>query len=176
MSKPIKQLQMDALKATFQGVRDLVVLSVVGLPATAENQMRLSLRKKGIRLHVVKNSLARKVFQELGMQVNSVWEGPTTLAWGAGSLSELSRELEPLLKKNEKQLKVKGAVSEGTEISFDQALKMPTRAEAIGRVVLLALSPAARLVGQLRGPASRVAGQIKTISEKTAEATASAAG
>ncbi len=35
MSKVIKQMEMDALKKTFDGVRDLVLLNVVGLAAIA---------------------------------------------------------------------------------------------------------------------------------------------
>ena len=58
MSKVIKQMQMDALKKDFTGVRDMVLLNIVGLDAIAENQVRLGLRKKGIRLQLVKNSLA----------------------------------------------------------------------------------------------------------------------
>src|SRR5438874_4652301 len=100
MSKQIKQMEMDSLKATFQDVRDLVVLTVQGLNSQLENQLRLALRKKSIRLQQVKNSLTRRVFDELGMRVSSYWEGPTTLAWGAGSLAELSRELDTLFKKN----------------------------------------------------------------------------
>ena len=46
---------------------------------------------------------------------------------------------------------------------------MPTLAEAIGRVVTLALSAGSRLVGQILGPASGVAGQIKTKSEEKTE-------
>ena len=64
MSKVIKQMQMDSLKHTFKGVRDLVLLNVVGLGAIPENKIRLDLRKKGIRLQMVKNSLARRVFAE----------------------------------------------------------------------------------------------------------------
>ena len=60
-------------------------------------------------------------------------------------------------------------LAEGQEISFAQALKMPTRAEAIGRVIQLALSPASRLVSQILGPASTVVGQIKSIGEKKDE-------
>src|SRR5438067_9856277 len=101
MSKQIKQMEMDSLKATFQDVRDLVVLTVQGLNSQLENQLRLALRKKSIRLQQVKNSLTRRVFDELGMRVSSYWEGPTTLAWGAGSLAELSRELDTLFKKND---------------------------------------------------------------------------
>jgi large subunit ribosomal protein L10 len=74
-----------------------------------------------------------------------------------------------LLKKQEKgkeKIRVKKAVSEGQAVPFEQALKMPSRSEAIGQVLALLLSPGARLAGQLRGPGGLVAGQIKTISEK----------
>jgi large subunit ribosomal protein L10 len=165
MSKQIKQMEMDALGKTFRGVRDLVALSVVGLDSRADNQLRLALRKKNIRLQVVKNSLTRRVFGELGLNATKIWEGPTTLAWGATSLAELSRELDTALGKNPK-VKFKGAVADGQEVTFEQAKKMPTKAEAIGRVVMLALAPAGRLVSQIRGPAAQVASQIKTLSEK----------
>jgi len=165
MSKQIKQMEMDALGKTFREVRDLVALSVVGVDSRADNQLRLSLRKKNIRMQVGKNSLTRRVFGELGLNATKIWEGPTTLAWGATSLGELSRELDTAFKKNGK-VKFKGAVADGQEVTFEQALKMPTRAEAIGRVVMLALAPASRLLSQIRGPASQVAGQIKTLSEK----------
>ena len=115
---------------------------------------------------MVKNSLARRVFSELGIKTQKYWQGPTIFAWGAGSLAELSKDVEALVKKNDKILKVKGAISEGQEIDFKTALAMPTRAQASGRVVALALSPAARIAGQLRGPVAHVAGQIKTLSEK----------
>jgi large subunit ribosomal protein L10 len=168
MSKVIKQMEMDALKTTFQDVRDMVILSASKVSCQADTQLRTTLRKKNIRLRVVKNSLARRVFDEMGMRITKCWEGPTTLAWGSNSLAELSKELETLTRKNDK-IKVKGAVSEGQEIDFKQALAMPTKPEALGRVVGLALSPAARLLSQILGPAAQVAGQIKTLAEKAPE-------
>jgi len=181
MSKQIKQMEMDTLKQTFQNVRDLVVLSPSGVSAQSDNQMRLTLRKKNIYMQVVKNSLTKRVFDELGMRVTKFWEGPTLLAWGAGSLSELSRELEGIVRKNDK-IKVKGAVSEGQEIDFATALKMPTKAEAIGRIVGLVLSPMTRVLSQVQAPAGRIMGQLKTLAEKApaaegeGEAAAPAAG
>lgn len=165
MAKIVKQMQMDALRQTFREVRDLVLLSVSGIDSQTDNHIRLALRKKNIRLQVVKNSLAKRVFDELGMK-STKWEGPTLVAWGAGSLSELSRELEAVVKKNDKikdKWKAKSALSEGQEIEFARALKMPTRAEAIARVVGLALAPASRLVSQIAAPAGRVASQIKEL-------------
>ena len=81
MSKQIKQMEMDALKATFQDVRDLVVLSVRGLNCHADHTLRTALRKKSVSLQVVKNSLTSKVFGDMGMAagVNApYWTGPTT--------------------------------------------------------------------------------------------------
>lgn len=169
MSKAIKQMQMNVLKNSFKDVRDLVMLNIVGLNAIDDNKMRLGLRKKGIRLHQVKNSLCRRVFDELGLKVSTAWAGNTTVAWGAGSVAELCKELQTHVKKHEKFIKVKSAVAEGQEVAFDVAIKMPTRAEAIGRVVQLALSPASRLVSQILGPAASVASQIKSLKDKKEE-------
>ena len=83
--------------------------------------MRLALRKKGIRLQVVKNSLARRVFAEMGVKIAKGWEGPTTVAWGGDSMAELSKEIETCSQEVREEFKVKSAVAEGQEITFDQA-------------------------------------------------------
>src|ERR1700722_3544341 len=121
MSKFIKNMEMEALKSTFKDVRDMVLLSITGLGSIADNQVRLGLRKKGIRLQVVKNSLTRRVFADMGMPIATGWEGPTTLAWGGTSVVDLSKEISPLLKKYEKNFKVKGAVADGQEVTFELA-------------------------------------------------------
>lgn len=170
MSKVIKQMQMDSLKVHFKDVRDMVFMNLVGLDAISENKARLDLRKKGIRIHGVKNTLCRRVLGELGMKIEGPWSGPTAVAFGGSSIAELSKEIEAFAKKYDKKVKVKGAVADGTEVTFEAALKMPTKAEAIGRVVMLALSPARRIAGAVVGPAGIVSGQVKAVSEKKEEA------
>jgi ribosomal protein L10 len=181
MSKVIKQMQMDALRQTFEGVHDLVVLSVKGLSSQSEHGLRMALRKKKVHLHVVKNSLARLVFQKIGLQVpddSPYWLGPTTLAWGTDSLGELSRAIDGALKdaKTGPQYKdkvlPKGAIAEGQPISFEEAVKLPTRSEAIGSVLAAILGPAGAVAGCLSGPASQIAGQVQAIAEKKEEAPA----
>jgi large subunit ribosomal protein L10 len=183
MSKYIKQMEMDALKGAFREVRDVVVLSVKGLAAQAEHGLRATLRKKNVRLQVVKNSLTRRVFHELGLNVaddSPYWLGPTTMAYGAGSIAELSRAIEAELKNPKTaplykdKVVIKGAIADGQPVTFEQAVKMPTRLEAIANVIGMALSPAGRLVSQITAPAARVASQVKTISEKPAEASPAA--
>jgi ribosomal protein L10 len=170
MSKVIKQMEMDALKHTFGEVRDLVLLTESGVSSQVDNQLRLALRKKNIRIQMIKRSLGRRVFDELGFKFSKPWEGTTVLAWGANSIAELCREIEDITKKNDKY-KIKsrdsgGAVSEGVEIPFDRAKTMPTREEAIARVIGLALAPASRLISQIKAPAARVVSQIRSLKDR----------
>jgi large subunit ribosomal protein L10 len=186
MSKVIKQMEMDALRSDFNGVRDAVVLSMKGLNTQLEGSLRTTLRKKNIRLKMVKNSLTRRVFDDLGIHIapeSPLWAGPTTFAWGANSIAELSRAIDDELKKSKSaaaykdKVNVKGALADGQVIGFDLALKMPTREEAIAQIVGMILGPGAALAGCLTGPAAQVASQIQTISEKKEEETpAPAAG
>jgi len=180
MSKAIKQMEMTTLRNTFKEVRDLVVLSVQGLSSHGEYTFRASLRKKKIRVQMVKNTLTRKVFSELGMSVSPdspYWQKPTALVWGAGSIAELSREIKgelahpkngPLYKTKDGKpfVQIKGAIADGQAVTFEQAIAMPTRPEAIARVAMLALAPAGRLLSQLRGPGGTLVGQIKSMKDK----------
>src|ERR1051326_2989705 len=93
-AKTIKQMQMDSLENTFRDVRDMVLLSTTGIGAIPENRLRLDLRKKNIRLMLVKNSLAQRVCDKLGLKLTNVWTEPTLLAWGSNSLAELSKEIQ----------------------------------------------------------------------------------
>ena len=176
MSKVIKQMEMTALRKSFEGVRDLVVLSAKGLSCLGDSTFRANMRKKNIRLQVVKNSLTRKVFGDIGLNVaaeSAYWTGPTLLAWGAGSVAELSQAVEGELKlpKNaplyKDKVRVKGAIADGQEVPFETALKMPTRSQAIGAILSALLSPASAILGGLVSAGGQVAGQIQKISEKT---------
>lgn len=174
MSKTVKNMQIAALKGELGSTRDYVVMGINKLDNDANGMLRTNLRKKKIRLRVVKNSLVRRVFADMGMNVKAdspLFTGMTLLAFGGGSVSELSREVESELKspKNagtyKDKLTLKGAFADGQPLSFEQALKMPTRAEAIARVAALILSPASRLASQIKAPGANLASQIKSLSE-----------
>lgn len=172
MSKLVKQMEMEALRKTFTGVQDMVLLNIQKLDARTTTQMRLELRKKNIRLHMIKNTLAARVFRELGLQVpDNCWVGPTIVAWGSTGIANLAREIEhwaERLKSEKPQVifEPKIAIVEKRSVSFEEAKRFPTREEALGRLVNLILAPAANLLAQLRGPASQLAGQIKSRAEQ----------
>jgi large subunit ribosomal protein L10 len=181
MSKVIKQMEMSSLKQSFEGVRDLVVLSVKGLSGQADHGLRMALRKKNIRLQVVKNSLTRRVFQEMGLRIGDdspYWLGPTTLAWGTESAGELGRAIDAELKNPKTaatykdKVAIKGGIVDGQPIDFNKMKEMPTRAEAIAAVLGAILGPVNAMLGCLTGPAGQIAAQIQSLAERKEEAAA----
>lgn len=178
MSKQIKQMEMDDIKGTFGNVRDMVVLSVEKLSSLGDYTFRAQLRKKGVRLKVVKNSLCRRVLKELNFNVpdkSPYWEKPTVMAWGGSSIAELSREIDTELKnpknaglyktKDAAKIIVKGAIADGTPVPFDVALKMPTRVELIGQIISAFMSPGSAIAGALVGVGNQIAGQVDAHAE-----------
>ncbi|VTS01581.1 50S ribosomal protein L10 [Tuwongella immobilis] len=183
MSKKVKQMELDALTKTFAGVRELVLIAPNKVDSALDYTMRKTLREKKIRVQMVKNTLARKVLGGFGVTAGDNWSGPTLIAWGTESIKELSTAVDAFIKdtvkKNPKaadKLKVKTAVVDGQPVKLEDAMKMPTRLEAIGEIVNAILAPASAIAGALTGPISQVASQIQTLSEKTEgdEATAPA--
>jgi len=171
MSKKIKEMELNALRATFKGVKDLVLLEPLKLDSAADFEMRKKLRDKKIRVKMVKNSLVKKVFDENGVKVDA-GSGPTLLCWGADSIKELSIAVDGILKdlkkdpKAPEKIKVKTAVAEGAPVTWEVAKTLPTRQEAIGGVLAAVLGPGSQIAGCLVGPANQLAGVLKAIEEK----------
>jgi large subunit ribosomal protein L10 len=175
MSKQIKQMQMDALAQSLGTTRDLVLLSMSGVPAKDENQMRLALRKKNVRLQLVKNSLALRVLKDKGFSgLDSYFNGPTVIAHPiqqtGGGVSEIAKELDTYIKKFSKQLAAKAALAEGNVVDFATAKSMPTRAEALATVASAILGPGRQLAAALVGPGRQLAGAVKGLEDKLGKA------
>jgi ribosomal protein L10 len=144
----------------------------------------MALRKKNVRLQVVKNSLTRRVFHELGLTIDDespYWIGPTMLAWGTDSAGDLGRAVDSELKNPKTaavykdRVTIKGGIVDGRAAAFGLMTAMPTLAEARASLLAAILGPASAVVGCLTGPAAQVAGQIQTLAERKEEPAPAAA-
>ncbi|MFO0960314.1 MAG: 50S ribosomal protein L10 [Isosphaeraceae bacterium] len=178
MSKYVKEIMMDQMKADLGDTRSVLILDFKGLDAMAENKLRLHLRKKKIRLRALKNTLARRVFADMGLGgLDRFLAGPTVAVWGGDGVAELAKEISDQVKKLKKP-EIKGGAVDGIIIGpaqVEDITKLPSREELIGRVAALAIAPAQRIVSLANAPASGLLGQLKTMSEG-AEAPASEEG
>lgn len=171
MSKFIKGLLQAEMenKVSSEDIRDFVVLSLIGVKGVDNNLMRSELKKKGVDLLVVKNSLFKKALRQNGMEAAAdLFTGSCTIAFGGDSIVDVAKEIVDWNKKI-KILEIKGAFLEGSSLDSQGAVelsKMPNRAQLQGEIVVLALSPGRKIASAIASPASNIAGCIKTITEK----------
>lgn len=177
MSKQIKQMIIDEIRQKLGECRDVLVVNSSKLDAITDNRFRGSLRAKGIHLLQVKNTLARRALEEVGVKsMDGVLAGPSTLVWGGEDIVSLSKEIAKWAKDLDK-LEIKGGAVEGQVVDAKGVVdlsKSPGRMELISQIVGLALSPGARLCGALLGPGGKISGQVKSLADKEGEAPAAA--
>lgn len=169
MSKFVKELEMKHVREQLQGRDSVLVINVIGMEAFEGNKLRLELRKKGIQIQVVKNSLARRIFADLGYpKMDSILEGPSAICYGGEGIVELAREISAWAKKLAK-LQVKGGCVTGQAVDaagVETLSKLPSKPELLGQIVGMLLGPASSVVAMLNGPAAQVASQLEKIAEK----------
>jgi len=173
MSKKVKGLITNELTAKFKGVDTVAVISPRGIDGLKNNQLRRRLREKGLRMTVVKNSLARRATNGSKLAgFEKLLDGPSALIHGNASVAAMARFLIEEKKKDEK-LQVHGLFFDGElyqgEKGIEQASKLPTREEAIGSLVAMILGPGRRLAGSIKGPGGRLGAVLKTVEEKAKE-------
>jgi large subunit ribosomal protein L10 len=173
MSKKVKALELDALRKSVAGVKDFVLIQPEKVDSATDYEFRKVLRGKQVKVQLVKNTYAKKVFGENGVNLaDGTWGGPTLVCWGGKNIKDLSNVVDDQIKASKKdpkapdKFKVKTAVADGQAVTMAAAKLMPTREEAIADILACVLAPGADLVAALTGPATAIAGILKAIEEK----------
>lgn len=172
MSKFLKDMLTKDLSSRLEGVEDCLVANVIGVDSNTTCALRAKLREKGIKLMVVKNSLARRATE--GTALGPAFEGMTGTAavvWGASDFVSLAKEVMALDKEDEalEAFKAIGGVLDGEKLTAEKVKeisKWPTREEQLSALVGQILGPGAQLVAQIIGPGGQLAGQVKSIADK----------
>lgn len=170
MSKYVKNLIADHLRDRWKGVDEALLVSVAGLDANNNYQLRKELRGKNINLVVVKNSMARRATEGTALAAGfEGLEGTTAVMWG-GDIVSLAKEIIRLGKeKHYSALESRGGVMGGTRISateVEQVSKWPSRIEQLSILVGQILGPGALLASQLGSAGGALASQIKQHGER----------
>ncbi len=171
MSKYLKNLITDDLKKRLDGVSDLLVVDIAGLEANKNVELRKQFRQKGIKMLMVKSSLARRATEGTALApAFEGAEGSATVVWGSEDVVSLAKEITKYADdKAFAPFAPKGGVMSGSKLSAEDVKKVskwPSRAEQLSLLVGQILSPGATLAAQLLGPGAKLASQVKKKSEE----------
>jgi large subunit ribosomal protein L10 len=174
MSKPVKSLIEKEIAGRFKDLDTVAVINPRGINAIKNNLIRRKLHEKGLKMTVVKNSLAKRATKDTKLKgFESLLEGPSAVIYGTKtSVSAIARLLLDEKKADEK-IELRGIFFDGEVYAGDEGVKkvskFPTREEAIGIVIAAILSPGKKLAGAVKSPGSKLASILKTVEDKAKE-------
>ena len=172
MAKALKKMIATELKAALGGLDGWVLVDTTGLDAHSSEEIRSELRSKGLRMMVVKNTLAKRIFDGLGNhEVANHLEGPTGILFGEDGTLAISKVLIPWRKKN-KLLAVRAGLLDGVIIGaseVDRLAAIPDRPVLLAQFVGLLNAPLQRLIYALGGPARGFSGLVSALKNKMEE-------
>ena len=175
MSKKVKNVISEDLKKRLDGVENALLVNMVGLEVNTSNRLRNELAAKGIRVMVVKNSLARratsagplaKMFEGLA--------GNSAVCWGSTDIVSLAKEIVKFTKdKAYAKFEIRGGVMDGEAFKAAQVVeisKWPSREEQISILLGQIVGVGSKLSSQLLSQGANLASQIKQLYDKDGDA------
>jgi large subunit ribosomal protein L10 len=134
MATPEKAATVKALADAFRNASAVYVTEYRGLSVPQMKNLRTGLRGNATFV-VAKNTLTALAAKEAGVEgLDSLFFGPTAIAFVTGDPVEAAKGLRDFSKSNDK-LVIKGGVLEGKVLSVDEVIKI---ASLESREVLLA--------------------------------------
>lgn len=175
MSKIVKRLVTRDIAGRLDGIKDAVLINLVGLNGNSNCELRKTFRDKGISVLVVKRTLAARATDGTTLRpAFNDMAGSIAVAYGCEDFVSLAKEVTSVADSGTfKGFEIRGGVMDSEGLSADQVKaisKWPSRREQISMLVGQILGPGSKLSSQLLGAGSKLAGQLKTIIEKQEEA------
>ena len=172
-NKDVKQMVVKDFEFRFKELEGVAVVNPRGLDGIKTNNLRRTLRGAGLRMMVVRNSLAKRASGSLKIKGFEVLlDGPSAIVYGDASGPTIARALIEAKKLNT-TLELRGIFFDGEayvgEDGVAKVSKFPTREEAIATVVAALLSPAKKLAGAIMSQPGNIASLIKAVEEKAKE-------
>ncbi len=165
MPRPEKVAAVEELRERLARARAVVVLDYRGLPGPEITALRRFIRRQGVELRVVKNTLTRRAARAAGVSgVLDGLSGTNALLLGEGDPAVAFRVARECARRYP-QLKVKGGLFDRAAVSAAEAdfyANLPTREELLGRL-------AGSLGGPIRGLAVALSGVVRKLAVALAE-------
>lgn len=148
-----------------------VVADYRGLTVNQMTQLRSEARKAGVYLRVVPNNLARRAFEKTDFAcLNERLVGPLFVAMSTEAPSDAARLLKNFSKTFEK-LEVKAISVSGKVYGaehLDYVASLPTRDEAIAKLMYVMKAPVEKFVRTLAEPYAKLVRTVAAVKDQKA--------
>jgi large subunit ribosomal protein L10 len=171
MSKAMRRRMVDELAGRYRALRNFVLVDYRGMNGRDTVDLRKQLRAAGIRLNVVKNSVAFHTFEQLGLKslqdrltgMNAVVTGPDPVEMAKRLLAFRDRD------KQAKRPVIRGALVEGQVFGPEEVealSKLPGRNELLATLLGTLQGVTQKFVSTLNEIPRKFLGTLQAISEK----------
>jgi len=173
MARRLKEMIVRDLEDFLGGVRNAVMVDISTLNAEDNLDYRNLLRKEGVTVNVVKNSLARRVLAGQGYDFpEESLSGPTAILTSEGDAITTSKLVADWRKSKKMKVPLKGGLLEGEVLGPEDAEKlidMPSVQETQQMLVSVIAAPLSELVGITNNILSGVPAVVQSIADKKKE-------
>lgn len=163
-----KQAIVDELSRVAGDSIALVAADYSGLTVSDLNKLRVSARHAGVYLKVVKNNLLERAVEGSGFVcIQGHLRGPLIVAFSAREPSAAAQVMRDFTRVNDK-LRVQFLVLSGRFLAAESlgvVARLPTKEEAIAKLMGLMKAPISKLVQTLAAPYTKLTRALVAIKE-----------
>ena len=166
-----KKLVVEQIKQKIQDSKSVVLVRFNGLTVAEDTELRRELRKNNVEYKVLKNTLVKIAFNDLGVKdFDDDLNGPTSVAFGTDETGA-AKVIIDAVKKYDKKVEVKSAYVDGGRVDqagVKQLASMPSKEELIAKMLGSLQAPIANFVGVLSAMPRSLVIALNAIAEKKA--------
>lgn len=165
MATPRKEKLINTIEEKLAAANGVYLADFMGLNVEEISDLRNQLRRESVEFKVVKNTLAKRTTEKLGLSsLNEYLAGPTAMAFCLADPIVVAKILTDYQKKNEK-LKLKAIVLDGQiydRTRVEEIAKLPPKNQIIAQTVGMIGAPLRNMVGVLN---NLVASTVRVLNE-----------
>lgn len=167
-----KKVVVEDIKEKIQNAKSVVLVKFNGLTVAEDTELRREFRKNNVEYKVLKNTLIRRAFNDLGItDFDEDLNGPTSVAFGTDETGA-SKVIVEAAKKYQDKVSVKSAFVDGgkVDVAGVKALaSMPSKEELVAKMLGSLNAPIANFVGVLSAMPRSLVIALNAVAEKKAQ-------
>lgn len=172
MATAEKEAKVEELKAIMAEAKGFYLADFTGIDVAAVTELRNKLREGEVQYQVIKNRLAIRAAEEVGIAgLKEHFTGPTAIAYSKEDPIAPAKILQDFGADSGK-IQIKTGFMEGEVLAADRVealAKLPSREELLGKVAASAQSPLYGLSGVLSGLLRGLVGALSAIEKQRVE-------